>query len=475
MATYPIIPSLSRYPDFATTRKIQDGTLSSPMESGYVTTRPRFTRLRRTWGVTWKNVTEGDVIALDRFEVSTVKGGAGAFYMPNLLENGSFEDYNQTSVSASYSGWSALETTSDDMQLTVSANTSTESASALFTSTAGYSLPTGNPNLGKHVFQSGAVYQGGAINFLAQVNIVLGTLPAGVSLTGRAYCRFFTLAGAEINPWSFAQSLTANTGGFVNYASSIEVPYGAATVQMGFYVFLNNFTGSAVVLDGSTSVTLNDITAEIVSPASFDGWLAQSESIGIYAGTNPADGSGIAQFGFPSNYQLPSSFPVSNLLSQASAVSVNPGDTMQLYSLIQLSRGALPSPALVAFGGAFIVSFDVGAQLNLTPYSTDTAGSFLPYSVTFTVPPGASLATISLYVYAESAPSLGVIAMPPGVSMAWDEVGLSVVQAAQPFGKMPGTSSPSSPVRFTKPLTIKDAKPADGVKRYDVTCEVTEL
>jgi len=101
---YPIFPSLSRAPSFQSTRKIEDGTLKDPMESGYVATRPRFTRLRRTFGVSYKFLSAEDVRALDVFESQTVQGGAGAFYLPNLLPNGSFELLDQST--GQLQGWS---------------------------------------------------------------------------------------------------------------------------------------------------------------------------------------------------------------------------------------------------------------------------------------------------------------------------------------------------------------------------------
>jgi hypothetical protein len=90
--SYPILPSLSRAPAFKSTRTVAKGaTLSDPMESGYVATRPRFTRQRRTFGVTYDFLTGEDARVLDMFECFGVMGEAGAFYMPNLLPNGSFE------------------------------------------------------------------------------------------------------------------------------------------------------------------------------------------------------------------------------------------------------------------------------------------------------------------------------------------------------------------------------------------------
>lgn len=103
--SYPIFPSLSRSPSYKSTRSVEDGTIKDAMESGYVATRPRFTRLRRKFGVTIEHLTAEDIRALDKFEVAVVQGQAGAFYMPNLLPNGSFEVPAVTG--AGVLGWNA--------------------------------------------------------------------------------------------------------------------------------------------------------------------------------------------------------------------------------------------------------------------------------------------------------------------------------------------------------------------------------
>lgn len=61
------------------------------MDLGYVATRPRFSRGRRTWNCNVRNLFLEDVRALDEFKETTVKRGSLSFYFPNLVQNGSFE------------------------------------------------------------------------------------------------------------------------------------------------------------------------------------------------------------------------------------------------------------------------------------------------------------------------------------------------------------------------------------------------
>ena len=72
-------------------KSIEDDTIRDQMESGYVATRPRFTRARRTWKVNVRNLEAEDVRALDQFTMVRAARGGNAFLFPNLVPNGSFE------------------------------------------------------------------------------------------------------------------------------------------------------------------------------------------------------------------------------------------------------------------------------------------------------------------------------------------------------------------------------------------------
>ena len=92
MASSPLIfPSLSRQPSMDTTKSTEDDTIRDSMESGYMATRPRFTRARDTFKVNVRNLVEEDKRALDVFVKTKSLRGANSFYYPNLLKNGSFE------------------------------------------------------------------------------------------------------------------------------------------------------------------------------------------------------------------------------------------------------------------------------------------------------------------------------------------------------------------------------------------------
>lgn len=86
-----VFPSLSRESQPSTVLKFEDGTISDPMESGVVSTRPRFPRIRRTWSVNYRSLTQLDLVQLDQFVQLFAKVGAGSFYFPNQVRNGGME------------------------------------------------------------------------------------------------------------------------------------------------------------------------------------------------------------------------------------------------------------------------------------------------------------------------------------------------------------------------------------------------
>lgn len=104
-----IFPSLSVAPQPNAVEKYEDGTISDPMESGYVATRPRFTRNRRTWSLSYRPLTLADRIVLDFFARKQAVLGANSFWFPNQLISGGMERPRTDSSSPDIvKGWSLL-------------------------------------------------------------------------------------------------------------------------------------------------------------------------------------------------------------------------------------------------------------------------------------------------------------------------------------------------------------------------------
>lgn len=67
-----------------------DPALRSEMESGIILTRPRYTRVRRTWQLTWANMRGADYRTLRNF-YTQMRGGALSFRWTHPREGKVFE------------------------------------------------------------------------------------------------------------------------------------------------------------------------------------------------------------------------------------------------------------------------------------------------------------------------------------------------------------------------------------------------
>jgi hypothetical protein len=74
-----VFPTFSRDIEWEFSQSIEDSTIRTTAEAGYVHTPPKFTRDRKAWaGITVKYLTDADVVTLDAF-VQEVRVGAGIF------------------------------------------------------------------------------------------------------------------------------------------------------------------------------------------------------------------------------------------------------------------------------------------------------------------------------------------------------------------------------------------------------------
>ena len=262
-AVYPIFPALSRQPVFENSREVEDGTIADPMESGYVATRPRFTRLRRKYSVSYKNLTGADIALLDQFEVSIVKGKAGAFYAANLLPNGSFECFTGSGATLAFDNWS-IPGPSTEFSIGQSSVGADGSSALLFQSIVGGSLPPGPGNAHLAALLNAAaipVNPGDTMLFYGLVSVALGTLAAGASISTQPY--FTPVGGAQIYP----PPLVVATNGFIPYSTTFTIPAGCTSLLVGIDAMLSNGNTSNVSTDGSTQIVWDSCGVAVVSSA----------------------------------------------------------------------------------------------------------------------------------------------------------------------------------------------------------------
>jgi len=67
----------------------EDPAIATEFGTGIVQTRARYTRMRRTWDLTWANMRGADYRALRAFYYATY-GGALAFHWTNVKEDANF-------------------------------------------------------------------------------------------------------------------------------------------------------------------------------------------------------------------------------------------------------------------------------------------------------------------------------------------------------------------------------------------------
>lgn len=72
-------PTLSQPPNYPLVEEIEDTTIVSNFESGYIQTRPRFTRRRKSFTVRYENLSTSDKTSLETFRDVTVLGSSETF------------------------------------------------------------------------------------------------------------------------------------------------------------------------------------------------------------------------------------------------------------------------------------------------------------------------------------------------------------------------------------------------------------
>jgi hypothetical protein len=77
MAEYQF-PTLSKAPSVAIERDFEDPTIRDEMENGLVSTRPRWSRVRRAFRVPYVGISPNDAQLIEDF-IQEMKGGSGAF------------------------------------------------------------------------------------------------------------------------------------------------------------------------------------------------------------------------------------------------------------------------------------------------------------------------------------------------------------------------------------------------------------
>jgi hypothetical protein len=278
MATFPLIfPSLSRQPSMDSSKTTEDDTIKDQAESGYVSTRPRFTRARRTWKVNTRNLVLEDIRALDGFFMVTTARGGNSFLYPNVLPNWSFE-FPALTAADLVLGW-AISSAPAQESIGIGTTTVADGTQAISFGTVATKTIAANTTVSGalNCDQGVSCTPGEVYVFTAALDAIQGTLAAGV--LGACVCVYFFAANG--NPLSTVNGTAATIGvGWQTYGYQFTVPASAASFRVGLSVTLTNSTASAITLDGSASVIWDEAACALLTPLTPFGRMVGTQPLG---------------------------------------------------------------------------------------------------------------------------------------------------------------------------------------------------
>ena len=101
MASFPSLSGGTVLANYPIIEKIIDGVIRSEFDGGYVQTRARYTRLRKTWQIVYHQLSNVDKALIDAFVV-TVQGGADSFTWTNPQDAATYDVRFQSTPACSY-------------------------------------------------------------------------------------------------------------------------------------------------------------------------------------------------------------------------------------------------------------------------------------------------------------------------------------------------------------------------------------
>jgi hypothetical protein len=260
-----------------TSKTTEDDTIKDQAESGYVSTRPRFTRARRTWKINVRNLVLEDTRALDEFFMSTTGRGGNSFLYPNLLPNWSFE-FPALTASDLVSGWAISSAPAQEFIGIVTTPAANGSQAIRFGTLAAKTIAANTTVTGALTCdQAVSCTPGEVYVFTAALDAIQGTLAAGV-LGAQVSISFLNASGGAL---STVNGTAATIGvGWQTYGYQFTVPANAASFRVGLTVTLTNSTASVIMFDGSASVTWDEAACALLTPLTPYGRMAGTQPLG---------------------------------------------------------------------------------------------------------------------------------------------------------------------------------------------------
>jgi hypothetical protein len=279
MATYPIFPSLSRQPSMDTSKSTEDDTIKDQSESGYVSTRPRFTRVRDTWKVNVRNLVAEDKRVLDYFQKVTAARGANSFLFPNLLPNWSFE-FAALDATQLVQNWYLANDPEAALPVSIVTSNIEDGAQALSFGTAAATLAEG-ASITAEVDSDVTTpcTPGDVYLFHARVRPTQGTLADASTLWAEAAMYTYDASGTQSALAGSGSDVNTSTSGWQDYYATFTIPTGAASFRMRLIGNLAGSSSAAITLDGSASILIDAVGCALLTPAQLYGRMAGSDAL----------------------------------------------------------------------------------------------------------------------------------------------------------------------------------------------------
>jgi len=259
-----------------TSKKTEDDTIRDEMEKGYVATRPRFTRARRTWTLNVRNLVAEDVRALDQFFMVTAARGGNAFLFPNLVANGSFELPVQDASDIA-AGWNIA---AQPAQVSIGlSSTAAEGSQALkFISNASQTLAAGATVVAEVDSDALIPCQPGEVYVLtAQFNVTRNLSLGTNAVTGWAGVTYYDSNGNTLSSVVGGDTLG---NGWLAYGYQFTVPANAASFKVQLFTQLHNGSGTTLTLGNDLAVAWDAVGCALQTPLTPHGRMVGSQPLG---------------------------------------------------------------------------------------------------------------------------------------------------------------------------------------------------
>jgi hypothetical protein len=259
-------------------KSLEDDTIRDQMESGYVATRPRFTRTRRTWKINVRNLQAEDVRALDQFTMVTAARGGNAFLFPNLLPNGSFE-FPACDATEVVRGWTDPAGLSQVSIAPTNASYEDGATAAQFSTVTGQTLlphqsVTGQLNCNASVpCAAGDVYA-----FAGWVSQIVGDQAGILAAANGVSVTFYDGNGATVSTLSAVAPTVSATWTLFTWQFTAPAVAVSFSVQLTFKV--SNSVLAVMALDGTQAAIWDSVGVSLLTPAQKYGRMAGSQPLG---------------------------------------------------------------------------------------------------------------------------------------------------------------------------------------------------